>query len=226
MTPDDDLLLPEGPAGLLERSGFEVVGHCVNASELIALVREHRPGLAILDVPPRPRLGVDRHPERTTARAPLAADPPQPRTGERPFYRCYAPGRFPGRPRTSSRTTVGHRGDLPDRHRLDRTRPAPGPPRTSRHRWATLAMLAHAFLIVTAAAEHARAPMPAGQIPPTRNEICHLFAALVLARPPTIAATGCDGRPGDDDANTRPAPATTTGKPPGSREDHELRQEN
>jgi DNA-binding NarL/FixJ family response regulator len=47
---DDDVLLREGMAGLLERSGFEVVGQCGNASELIALVREHRPELAIVDI--------------------------------------------------------------------------------------------------------------------------------------------------------------------------------
>ena len=37
-------------AGLLERSGFEVVGQCGNASELIEFVREHRPELAIIDI--------------------------------------------------------------------------------------------------------------------------------------------------------------------------------
>lgn len=47
---DDDVLLREGMAGLLERSGFEVVGQCGNASELMALVREHRPELAIVDI--------------------------------------------------------------------------------------------------------------------------------------------------------------------------------
>ncbi len=47
---DDDVLLREGMAGLLERSGFEVVGQAGNASELIALVREHRPELAIVDI--------------------------------------------------------------------------------------------------------------------------------------------------------------------------------
>jgi DNA-binding NarL/FixJ family response regulator len=47
---DDDVLLREGIAGLLERSGFEVVGQCDNASELTALVREHRPELAIVDI--------------------------------------------------------------------------------------------------------------------------------------------------------------------------------
>jgi DNA-binding NarL/FixJ family response regulator len=47
---DDEVLLREGLAGLLERSGFEVVGQCGTASELIALVREHRPELAIVDI--------------------------------------------------------------------------------------------------------------------------------------------------------------------------------
>jgi DNA-binding NarL/FixJ family response regulator len=47
---DDDVLLREGLAGLLERSGFEVVGQCGNASELIELAREHRPELAIIDI--------------------------------------------------------------------------------------------------------------------------------------------------------------------------------
>jgi DNA-binding NarL/FixJ family response regulator len=47
---DDDVLLREGLAGLLERSGFEVVGQCGNASDLIALVREHQPELAIVDI--------------------------------------------------------------------------------------------------------------------------------------------------------------------------------
>jgi DNA-binding NarL/FixJ family response regulator len=47
---DDDVLLREGMAGLLERSGFEIVGQCGDPSELIALVREHRPDLAIVDI--------------------------------------------------------------------------------------------------------------------------------------------------------------------------------
>jgi DNA-binding NarL/FixJ family response regulator len=47
---DDDVLLREGMAGLLERSGFEIVGQCGDPSELIALVREHRPELAIVDI--------------------------------------------------------------------------------------------------------------------------------------------------------------------------------
>ena len=47
---DDDVLLREGLAGLLERSGFVVAGQAGDASELIALVREVRPDLAIVDI--------------------------------------------------------------------------------------------------------------------------------------------------------------------------------
>jgi DNA-binding NarL/FixJ family response regulator len=47
---DDDVLLREGLAGLLERSGFEVVGQGGTASELLELVREHRPELVIVDI--------------------------------------------------------------------------------------------------------------------------------------------------------------------------------
>src|SRR5256714_11809473 len=47
---DDEVLMREGLAGLLERSGFEVVGQCGNASELIDLVRELRPDLVIVDI--------------------------------------------------------------------------------------------------------------------------------------------------------------------------------
>jgi DNA-binding NarL/FixJ family response regulator len=52
---DDDVLLREGLAGLLERSGFDVVGQAGTASELIDLVRELRPDLAVIDIrmPPR-----------------------------------------------------------------------------------------------------------------------------------------------------------------------------
>jgi DNA-binding NarL/FixJ family response regulator len=47
---DDDVLLREGLASLLERRGFDVVGQCGDPTELIALVREHRPELAIVDI--------------------------------------------------------------------------------------------------------------------------------------------------------------------------------
>ena len=50
MLADDDVLLREGLAGLLERSGFEVIGQSGTPSELIDVVRELRPELAIVDI--------------------------------------------------------------------------------------------------------------------------------------------------------------------------------
>jgi DNA-binding NarL/FixJ family response regulator len=47
---DDDVLLREGLSSLLERSGFDVVGQCGDGSALIALVREHRPELVLVDI--------------------------------------------------------------------------------------------------------------------------------------------------------------------------------
>jgi DNA-binding NarL/FixJ family response regulator len=47
---DDDVLLREGMAGLLARSGFEIAGQAGNAADLIDLVREHQPALAIIDI--------------------------------------------------------------------------------------------------------------------------------------------------------------------------------
>jgi serine/threonine-protein kinase PknK len=47
---DDDVLLREGLAGLLARSGFEIVGQAGDAVSLLELVREHRPDLAIVDI--------------------------------------------------------------------------------------------------------------------------------------------------------------------------------
>jgi DNA-binding NarL/FixJ family response regulator len=59
---DDEVLLREGLASLLERSGFDVVGQCGEASELVTLVREHRPELAVIDIrmpPTHTREGLD-----------------------------------------------------------------------------------------------------------------------------------------------------------------------
>jgi DNA-binding NarL/FixJ family response regulator len=47
---DDDTLLREGIASLLQRSGFDVVGQAHDAPSLLALVSEHRPDLAIIDI--------------------------------------------------------------------------------------------------------------------------------------------------------------------------------
>jgi serine/threonine-protein kinase PknK len=47
---DDDVLLREGLASLLERSGYEVVDQAGNAAALLPLVRTHRPDLVIVDI--------------------------------------------------------------------------------------------------------------------------------------------------------------------------------
>jgi serine/threonine-protein kinase PknK len=47
---DDDLLLREGIASLLTQAGYGVVGQAGDATELMSLVREHRPELAIVDI--------------------------------------------------------------------------------------------------------------------------------------------------------------------------------
>ena len=78
-------------------------------------------------------------------------------------------------------------------------------------RWVTLAMLAHAFLAVVRADEHARPP-PDALIPLTCNEIQRLFIALVVrpVQDPVHRLGWSDWR-----AATRPdpGPATTDDKP-------------
>ena len=47
---DDDVLLREGLASLLDRSGFDVAGQAGDGRELLALVRERRRDLVIVDI--------------------------------------------------------------------------------------------------------------------------------------------------------------------------------
>lgn len=47
---DDEVLLREGLAGLLERAGLSVVGQVGDAVELLEQVREQRPDLVIVDI--------------------------------------------------------------------------------------------------------------------------------------------------------------------------------
>lgn len=47
---DDDLLLREGIASLLTQADYDVVGQAGDAAELLELVRQHRPDLAIVDI--------------------------------------------------------------------------------------------------------------------------------------------------------------------------------
>ncbi len=106
-----------------------------------------------------------------------------PRTGELAFYRAHSPGpitlaalaRVAGRRWTIEESfQTGKELAGLDEHQVRRW--------TSWHRWTVLAMLAHAFLAVTAAREHARAAPPDGLIPLTLNEIRRLLTRL-LTRP-------------------------------------------
>ncbi|RVX45022.1 LuxR family two component transcriptional regulator [Nonomuraea polychroma] len=47
---DDDVLLREGLASLLQRSGLDVVGQAGDGEQLLELVREAQPALAIVDI--------------------------------------------------------------------------------------------------------------------------------------------------------------------------------
>jgi len=83
-------------------------------------------------------------------------------TGELACYHCWTP-------RPTGKALLGL-----DQHQVRRWR--------SWYRWTTLAMLAHAFLVVAAGAERARHPSPSGLIALTCNEVQHLLATL-LVRP-------------------------------------------
>ena len=105
------------------------------------------------------------------------------RTGQLAFYRCWTPRPTPLATLVKVagvRWTVEERFQTGkglvglDQHQVRRWR--------SWYRWVTLAMLAHAFLVVAAVTERTKRPPPSRLIPLTCNEIQHLFAVL-LARP-------------------------------------------
>ena len=56
---DDDVLLREGLASLLSRSGFDVVGQAGDATELLDAVRELQPELAVVDIRMPPTHGTE-----------------------------------------------------------------------------------------------------------------------------------------------------------------------
>ena len=102
------------------------------------------------------------------------------KTGQLAFYRCWMPHPVPlatlvrvaGRRWTIEERFQTAKGLVGlDSHQVRRWR--------SWYRWATLAMLAHAFLVVAALTERAHHPSPAGLVPITCNEVQHLFAALL-----------------------------------------------
>jgi DNA-binding NarL/FixJ family response regulator len=47
---EDDVLMGEGLASLLEQGGYKVVGQAGDGSELMRLVRERRPELVVVDI--------------------------------------------------------------------------------------------------------------------------------------------------------------------------------
>jgi DNA-binding NarL/FixJ family response regulator len=47
---EDDVLLREGLASLLDRSGFDIVGQAGDGEQLLAMVREHNPALVVTDI--------------------------------------------------------------------------------------------------------------------------------------------------------------------------------
>jgi serine/threonine-protein kinase PknK len=56
---DDDVLLREGLASLLQRSGYEVVGQAGDPTELTDLVRKHLPDLVVIDIRMPPTHSVE-----------------------------------------------------------------------------------------------------------------------------------------------------------------------
>jgi SRSO17 transposase len=104
-------------------------------------------------------------------------------TGELAFYHCWMPRpvslailvRVAGRRWTIEERFQTAKGLVGlDQHQVRRW--------NSWYRWTTLAMLAHAFLVVAALTEQTRHPPPSGLIGLTCKEVQHLFAAL-LAQP-------------------------------------------
>jgi hypothetical protein len=105
------------------------------------------------------------------------------KTGALAFYRCWMPRPTPLAVLVN---VAGRRWGIEERiqsgkglcgldsHQVRRWR--------SWYRWTTLAMVAHALLVVAALTERTRHPPPSGLIGLICNEVQHLFPAL-LARP-------------------------------------------
>lgn len=69
---DDDVLLREGLASLLERAGFVVVGQAGDATELLAVVADQQPDLVVIDI----RMPPDHEIEGLEAAAEIRASYP------------------------------------------------------------------------------------------------------------------------------------------------------
>jgi SRSO17 transposase len=108
-------------------------------------------------------------------------------TGELAYHRCYTPHPVPlsilvhvagQRWRIEESFQAGKGLTGLDQHQLRRWR--------SWYRWTTLAMLAHAFLVIATADERDATPAPQGLITLTVNEFRRLFDALLLNAKHTI----------------------------------------
>jgi len=109
------------------------------------------------------------------------------RTGELAFCRCYSADPVPlstlvkvaGRRWIVEETFQSAKGLTGlDEHQVRRW--------TSWHRWTTLAMLAHAFLVVTAAIERTAVTASPGLAALTCGEIQRLFAAWTTPQSPNL----------------------------------------
>ncbi len=109
-------------------------------------------------------------------------------TGELAYHRCYTPRPVPlktlvavagQRWRIEESFQAGKGLTGLDQHQVRRW--------TSWHRWTTLAMLAHAFLVVATVAEREHTGTPTGLIALTVNEFRRLFDQLLLATTHPIA---------------------------------------
>ncbi|AKJ15673.1 transposase [Streptomyces incarnatus] len=110
------------------------------------------------------------------------------RTDELAFYRCYSADPVPlsalvsvaGRRWTVEEIFQSAKGLTGlDEHQVRRW--------TSWHRWTTLAMLAHTFLVIAAAIERTAVVTSPGLAPLTCGEIQRLFAAFAAAQPRGLA---------------------------------------
>ena len=134
-------------------------------------------------------------------------------TGELAYYRCYSPAPVP---LTTLARVAGARWRVEEFFQSGKGLAALDEHQVRRYpswsHWVTLAMLAHAFLAVVRADEHARQPAPDDLIPLTCNEIQRLFITLVV-QPVHDAVHPSAGPTGDAATRPDPRPATTDDKP-------------
>ena len=102
-------------------------------------------------------------------------------TGELAYYRCYSPAPVPA---DRSGRVAGSRWRVEETFQTEKGLAGLDEHQVRRYpswtRWVTLAMLAHAFLAVVRADEHAHRPGPDDLVPLTCNEIQRLFLAVAV----------------------------------------------